>query len=47
MTKRFLEGKEIHDLARNVQGKFFFADDKEKEEIEEDTDIDKGGKTQA
>lgn len=47
MTKRFLEAEEIHDLAKDEQGNFFFADDKEKEEIEEDTDIDKGGKTQA
>lgn len=47
MTKRFLEAEEIHDLARNMQEKFFFADEKENEEIEEDTDIDKGGKTDA
>lgn len=47
MAKRFLEAEEIHDLARDEQGKFYFVDDKEKEEIEEDTDIDKGGKTQA
>lgn len=47
MTKRFLEVQEMHELTESEENKLFFADEKEEDENEEDSDIDKGGKTQA
>jgi len=48
MTKSFLELDEVQDLAENLHGKFFFADDKEEteetEEEEENQGDRKGGK---
>ena len=51
MTKSFLELDEVQDLAENLHGKFFFADDKEETEETEETEEEeenqgdrKGGK---
>lgn len=47
MTKRFLEVKEMHELTESEENMLLFADEREEDENEEDSDIDKGGKTQA
>lgn len=46
MKKSFLEAEEIRDLTGNLQAKFFFTDDKdkEKEEEKEDQGDRKGGR---